>query len=334
MNRFLRRSLAAALALASAAALAGCSQSPASAMDPASCEPAGVPGAASEAVQLSGVFGRSISASVDGLVAADRLELSRLGAGAGPVATDVGVIEGRFTIVALDDGATIIEDLPFAAADDGTARPLTVSSIGAQLPGAGAALRCAQAGDRIVAAMPAVDLFGAEQTRAAGIDPGRTVAFAADITRVFPSSAAGRILPPVDGIPAVVAAPDGRPGATMPQSPPPTELRSALRVQGYGDPIAVGDELTLHVSIFDWTSGAELVSTWGPGSNVMQVPAGQSDHLFGVTEQLIGEPEGSQLIAVVPTEVALSQPGPLAPSLITGRTLVLVVDVLAADPVG
>lgn len=331
MTPTLRRAALAALAgLGAALALAGCSQSPASAIRADDCTPQGLPGTASEAVAAEGAFGQSLAMSTAGPLAADHLEVSRHGAGSGPVLTPAGVLEGRFSIIALDDGTPLVSDLPLAAADDGSPLPVTVNLVGAQLPGAAAALQCAQAGERVIAAMPAAQLFGAE-SQAFVADPNRTVALGIDVTRVYPSSAGGRILPPVDGIPAVVTAPDGRPGATMPQSAPPTELRTALRVEGFGEPIAAGDALTLHVSIFDWTSGAELASTWDDANSVMRTAAGEQDGLYGVTAELVGRPAGSQLIAVVPTELALSRQGPVAASLATGRTLVLVIDVLAAD---
>ncbi|CAG7845633.1 hypothetical protein USB125703_01906 [Pseudoclavibacter triregionum] len=323
----------AGLLAAASLALAGCTAVPQSAESPEACEALGMPGAASEAVRASGAFGQALAAELDGPVATDILEISRSGAGHGPIAAEAGVLAASFAVFDAS-GAPIVPYGPFSSAADGTSKPLTMTSLGAQLPGAAAALRCAQAGERIIAAMPASMLLGDGAERVVD-DPATTLLFAADVERVYPSSAGGRILPAQDGIPAVVTSPAGRPGATMPQSAPPTALRTALRVEGFGDPIRAGDALTLHASIFDWESGEEIASTWEAGNTVISTVAGGDangeDGLYGVTAELVGKPEGSQLIAVVPTELALSRQGPLAPSVATGRTLVLVLDVLAAD---
>src|SRR5690606_24237105 len=109
------------------------------------------------------------------------------------------------------------------------AAPASLESVKSTLPGLASALMCAQAGERVVAAMPARVLFGDQAAGALG-DPSATIVAVADVQRVYASSASGVVLPPVDGIPAVVAAPSGRPGVTMPQQSPPDEQRSALRV--------------------------------------------------------------------------------------------------------
>lgn len=317
-------------------ALTGCTQIPRSAGPDGSCQPPEAPGAAVDAVTTDGAFGKRLDVSLAAPVSADGMQLSRHGAGSGNFATENGILEARFTVASAVDGTPIINYSDFATHPDGTSLPLTMHALKAQLPGAAAALQCAQAGERIVSVQPANTLFG--DVGAMVGSANSTVIFAADVTRVYPSSAAGVLAPPQDGLPAVVTAPDGRPAATMPKAPAPTEARHALRVRGFGHPIADGDMLTVHVSIFDWESGAEIASSWDSTNSVMQLTASADpnthDGLYGVTSQLVGEPSGSQLVTVVPTEQALSHQGPLSPSLVTGRTLVLVVDVLGADSPG
>lgn len=330
-----RRWTAFALSAAALISLTGCTQIPASAGPDGSCTPPSLPGAAADAIGSDGAFGERLDIQLAAPVSTHTMQLARAGAGSGNFATESGVLEARFTVASAIDGSPIIEYGDFASTPEGEPVPMTMAALTAQLPGAAAVLQCAQAGERLVSAMPANELFGDIGTMAGSANS--TVIFAADVTRVYPSSAAGVIAPPQDGIPAVVTAPNGRPGVTMPNQPAPTEARHALRVRGFGEPITDGEKLTVHVSIFDWESGTEIASSWDASNSVMQLTAtadpNGDDGLYGVTSQLIGQPGGSQLVTVVPTEQALSRRGPLSPSLATGRTLVLVVDVLASDEV-
>ena len=162
-----------------------------------------------------------------------------------------------------------------------------------------------------------------------------TVLAVVDLLRVYPSGASGTALPPREGMPAVVNAPDGHPGITVPERDPPARMGSAETVRGYGPPVQSGDRLTLHVSVHAWSDGDLLGSTRAAGGGVLQTSAtgdGWNDRLYGATPELAARRVGSQIVVIVPAEQAAAAPGPVRGSRLDGQTLVLVVDLLAADP--
>lgn len=329
------------LAAALAAGLVGCSQTAESALAPTDCAPVASPGDASNAVATTGAFGWVADSTFPTPLRADRLEVTLSGDGTGDPVTPHGVLTGHVEVRLGETGEVFVpytvlapSSLEGASAADGA--PVTATQLREVLPGLADALQCARAGDRVVAVMPATTLLGA--AAAAQLpDPAVSLVAVTDVTRVFPSSAQGVVLPPVDGIPSVVTAPSGQPGVTMPQQLPPTEQRSAVRVQGYGPVVAAGDVLTLHGSAFAWESGAELSSSWDASERVQQVvasPGPAADGLFGATSALIGERVGSQVIVVVPAEQAGAFAGPGKAVDAEDHTIVLVLDLLAADPAG
>lgn len=338
-----RRTVARAIALAAAlvASLAACAQSSESTVSSGDCVAVAGPGDASNAVTASGAFGVAADTAFAAPLRAERLEVTANGAGSGDPVTAHGVLTGHVEVRSGSTGEVVVPYSVFApsrldgaAAADGA--PVTVTQVRDQLPGLADALQCARAGQRITAVMPATTLLGPGSS-AQLPDPTASLVAVVDVTRVFPSSAQGVVLPPVDGVPAVVTAPSGQPGVTMPQQLPPTEQRSALRVQGHGPVVEAGQVLTLHGSAFAWETGAELSSTWDASHEVPQlaaVPGPAPDGLYGATSALIGERVGSQVIVIVPAEQAGTLAGPGKAVDADDHTVVLVIDILAADPPG
>ena len=326
----------AALSLAALAALllAGCAQVPESAISPEACTPI-ESGSASRAVEVHR-DGGALSVEFPKPLRAASTEVSVEGAGRGAALTEHGVFQGSLAVYDADSGKALLADGAFRVDQAGESAPITVSSLRAQMPGLAESLQCARAGEHLVAVMPAATFLG--EQRAAGLaDPTASVVAVVEVDRVFASSASGTVLAPQEGIPAVVTATTGRPGATMPQQAPPAVQRSALRVQGFGPVVGEGDRLTLHTSIFSWESGRELGSSWDATNIVLQVPAHAGptdDGLYGATSALVGHPSGSQVIVIVPPDQAAKYGGPLGSSLVVTTTLVLVIDVLASDPAG
>lgn len=316
--------------------LAACTQAAESSLPADHCVPIGHAGDASASFEVTGKIGESADVTLTTPVYAESLDVRVSGEGTGSPVTEHGVIAGNFTVVDARNGDELVDYGPLRLGGDGGGAPATVASIRQQLPGLADAAQCARAGERVTAIMPATAFFG-EAAQAQLSDPSTPIIAVIDVTRVYLSSAAGPVLPPVDSIPAVVTAPSGQPGVTMPQQAPPGELRSALRVSGYGSEVRDGDELVLHVSIFSWESGQQLASTWNPANSVLQTTASAApaaDGLFGATSALVGETVGSQVIVVVPAAQAAELPGPVNPLVIGNDTIVLVIDILDAHTPG
>lgn len=314
--------------------LSACSTIPESDVKVTTCEAPAGPGGASDAITTSGAFGEVVEAEMPSPLRADALQVSRDGEGHGAAVTEHGVLEASLAIFDADDGAELEAYAPLGGGTESV--PLTMTSIAASAPGLAEALRCGREGERLVAVMPGTEYFGDQVAAQIGAAE-RTIVAVVDVTRVFPSSAWGTVLPPADGFPAVVTAPDGRPGITMPSQDPPTELRSSLRVVGNGDVVETGDEVTMHVSVFSWQAGGEgtyLGSTWDESNTVLQLvtrTTGEDDGLYGATPELVGERVGSQLVIIVPAEQAERLQGPVSSFRTSNQAVVLVVDLLATD---
>ena len=85
--------------------------------------------------------------------------------------------------------------------------------------------------------------------------------FVIDVQRAFPARADGAPRLTRDGFPAVVLAPDGRPGITVPEGRP-AEGRSQVEVlkQGSGEIVEDGDSVVVHYTgvLWDGNDGLRL----------------------------------------------------------------------------
>lgn len=332
-----RRSLALPTLLVAALALAACttvpeSEAPADECVPAS-SPTAVPGGAADAVTVSGAFGSAVQVEMPTPLRADRVQVATEGGGQGSSITPHGVFEANVTLVNGADGAELVPYGPIARNANGDSRPVSMTSVVASAPGLASSIACARTGQRIVAALSGAAYFGEQPAAQLGLTD-TTVVAVVDVTRVYPSAAWGTVLPPEEGFPAVVTAPDGQPGASMPNQAPPLELRTSVRVSGLGREIEAGDLVTMQVSVFGWESGHYLGSTWDESNAVMQIDVPSEpgeDQLYGAAAQLAGHRVGSQIIIVVPADQAQRYSGPISSYLTRGQTVVLVVDVLESD---
>src|SRR5690606_11386429 len=98
-----------------------------------------------------------------------------------------------------------------------------------------------------------------------GFDPDDTVVVVMDVEARFPGRANGADQLPPAGLPAVVLAPDGRPGLTVPNEEAPTELRIATLKAGSGAEIAAGDQVVMQYTGVLWETRKVFDSTWDRG---------------------------------------------------------------------
>jgi len=119
-----------------------------------------------------------------------------------------------------------------------------------------------------------------------------------------------------DGFPAVVLAPDGRPGITVPKTDAPESVETEVLKRGDGETVESGDQVLVQYTSVNWESGEVADSTWEAGT-----PADLHGHRrrgctapAGVAEPVIGQTVGSQIGVIVPGE--------------DGATLFYVIDIL------
>jgi peptidylprolyl isomerase len=171
------------------------------------------------------------------------------------------------------------------------------------------------------------NVHGGEGIPTLGLGADDGVVFVFDIVRAFLPKANGSSKTAEAGMPTVILAPSGQPGIQIPQSDAPTEFRRTILIEGRGEKVAVGDNVTVHYTGWTWL-GEEFDSSWP-----RQAPAAfdvTTDGLIeGFVQALDGVPVGSQVIAVIPPELGYgdSAQGSIPP----GSTLIFVIDVLGKN---
>lgn len=269
-----------------ALALTGCAEAPQS--------QAGS-GASSDAVEVVGEFGDAPRVDFPTPLTPETTQCTELIAGEGDLVAD-----GQLVLIgaSLFDAATG-EELQTVGFDENGPIPIVVGST---VAGISKALTCAREGSRVVAVIPPEDAVqdGAE---AGGAVPDTGLVAVLDVERAFPARADGAPRLTRDGFPAVVLAPDGRPGITVPKSQPFTTTEVELLKEGSGAAVEEGDQVVVHFTAVDWNEGAVADSTWEQGKPTIVAASedGVAQAMPGTADALVGATVGSQLGVVVPS---------------------------------
>lgn len=319
---FVRAAASILVSVGLVAALAGCStpSQPGASID--GCEPA-ASGAASAAVKVSGEFGTAPEVNFEAPTSVDATQRSVVIAGDGDVALEGTTVNVEFTIYNGETGEKASES---GYAD--TPSPFNVDDA-EFLVGIVKTLQCSTAGSRVVGVIPPDESWGEAGSPQLGIEPGQDIVFVADIVSVDPAPlppldrAQGEPQEPTAGLPTVELDDAGRPTVTIPGGAAPTELEIATLIKGDGAEVAIGDDVVVHYVGTSWDTREVFDESWARGApatfNTQAV-------IQGFTEALVGQKVGSQVIAVIPPELAYGT-DPAAHDL-GGQTLVFVIDIL------
>lgn len=276
------------------------------------------PGAASDAVTVSGDLGASPVVTAQGPFDVDRVERTVLIEGKGrPVATG-DLVEAAITIL----NATSGERAP------GTAEARVLLREGAAQPGLLATILCATPGSRIVGVVPADDAFGSVGQPELAIGPDDDLILVVDVLALVPLQADGVAVALPDGFPdlGLEFDPDGRPTVTVPAVEPPTTVLSAVLLDGAGPLVAAGDEFLVQFQGVNWRTGEVFDETWG------DVPRSLLEIVPGVDSAIIGRAVGSRIVVVVPPADGFGEAGAPSWGIAGTDTVVYVVDILATAP--
>ena len=296
-----------------AVALSGCASAPA---------PQASAGQSSDVVVVKGKFGDEPRVEFPSPLAPEETQCTEVIAGEGEYLQD-----GQQALIGLAvfNGATG-EEIQVAGFGDEDPIALTVSD--STLPGLKKALTCAQVGSRVAVVVPADDGFGPDGNASIGIAPGDSLVFVIDVERAFPARADGSVRLSRDGFPAVVLAPDGRPGITVPKVDPPEHLEVEVLKQGNGQVVEEGDSVVVHYTGVLWADNTVFDSSWESGSPATFVVS-ESDGaqvIPGFAKALIGQQVGSQVGVIVPPSQGYGdQANEQIPA---GSTLFFVIDIL------
>ena len=195
----------------------------------------------------------------------------------------------------------------------------------------GALVECATAGSRIAATMTIGEAFGGGGS-AEGVAEDDTVVLILDISAGYPGRADGATQLPVNGMPAVVLAPNGQPGIVVPKSDAPEEASNATLKQGDGATVKEGDLVVAHYTAITWTGLEPFFSSWSENQPA-SIPAVSDDTAVSgvvpaLADALIGAKVGSQLLVVAPPGTGYGASAQLPAGVTSDDTLVYVVDVL------
>ena len=118
---------------------------------------------------------------------------------------------------------------------------------------------------------------------------------------------------------------DAEPEIALPDAEPPTELIVEDLVEGEGDVIEPGAQVTTHYVGVSWTNdGEEFDSSWDRGA-----PAtfGLDQVIAGWTEGIPGMRVGGRRLLVIPPDMAYGEQSP-SPAIAANDTLVFVIDMV------
>lgn len=297
-----------------AIAFSGCAAAPA---------PQASPGRSSDAVTVSGDFGENPRVEFPTPLAPEVTQCTEVISGEGD-----RLEEGQQAMIGLAvyngaTGETLQEPAGFGDEDQ---IPLVLSD--GTLPGLAKALSCASVGSRVVAVVPPADAFGEEGNASLGIAPDDSLVFVMDVQRAFPTRAEGSVRLSRDGFPAVVLAPDGRPGITVPKVTPPEHVEVEVLKQGNGQVVEDGDSVVVQYTGVLWNDNTVFDSSWKNGAPAtFVVSEGDGGEVIpGFSKALIGQEVGSQIGVIIPPSDGYGDQGNA--QVPAGSTLFFVIDIL------
>lgn len=192
------------------------------------------------------------------------------------------------------------------------------------LPGMADSIACATVGSRIAAAMTPADAFGEQGSPQLGVKANDSIIMVADITDAFLAKADGTPTPIFQsGFPSVVTAEDGTPGITVPKSEAPTELKVAATRTGDGEKVTADARVLVHYTGALWEDNSIFDTSWDDGTPAV---FSLEEIVPGLATALEGQTVGSQIVAVIPSELAYGEQA--SGAIPAGSTLVFVVDIL------
>jgi FKBP-type peptidyl-prolyl cis-trans isomerase len=315
---FVRKTTALIVALGLLAALSACS-SDASA---AGCGTAIAPGDASAAVTATGSFQKAPKIDFPTPLIAKTNQKSEVITGKGdyvkdgqPVLVDVSILNGA-------DGKVLQK-----TSYDATGGSL-ITLGKSDFPAVSEGLECSRVGSRVVIVGSPKDSHSGQADAANGIGKNDSFVYVVDVKRAFPAKADGAGQVPQSGMPAVVLAPNGAPGITVPNESAPKSLKVNVLQAGHGKKVKSGDYAILKYTGILWKDSTVFDSTWTGDKKgqaaALQITSGTV--VPGFAKGLIGQRVGSQVLLVIPPKDGYGAQG--SDSVPANSTLVFVVDIL------
>lgn len=260
----------------------------------ASCTPFAPAGAASALVKAEGAIGSAPTVDFPTPIVGDGIEAQAITIGDGAQVRGGDTVAIKYSLYNGATGGGIGSSGYAHAGDFFTLGASNANDIVSD------SLECATVGSRIAIVASGAVAHGGQGDMAAGVGPDDSIVYIIDVVDAFPGHASGALQTPVTGMPAVVTAPNGAPGITVPRIPAPTELQVAELQVGDGDVLAEGDRLLMKYTAVAWETGRVVASTWSDGQSTFVTLDDEGGLPAGVVEGLIGKTVNSQVLIVVP----------------------------------
>jgi len=280
-------------------------------------------GAASNAVKVSGDFGAKPTIEVGTLVSPSATERTVVIPSDGEAAQAGSTVNVDYTLFNATTGDEL-DSTPY----DGNQLGFTLDET--VIVGIVETIQCTQVGSRVVGVIPPLSGFGEAGSPQLGIGPADDLIFVVDVVSIEAPAdpplarADGEDQPATEGFPTVVLDADGRPTVTIPNSPPPAELKIALLKEGSGATVEPGADVTVHYLGINWNTGVIFDESWARGEPATFNTAGV---IAGFTAALEGQKVGSQVIVIIPPDQGYGEAGS-GPDIGGTDTLVFVIDIL------
>ena len=186
----------------------------------------------------------------------------------------------------------------------------------------------AKVGSRVLFAAPGTEAIAAtESTPELPATAATVMAIEIVDAKTVPTRAEGEAVEPPAGLPVVTLAQNGEPSIEVPaDAEKPTELVAQTLIEGSGEPVEVGDQVTVHYKGWLW-DGTEFDTSWN--GEPFPTPIGAGQLIPAWDEGLVGKTVGSQVLIVAPPEMAYGAEG--MGDIPPDSTLIFVVDILASS---
>lgn len=322
----MRKFIAAAVAAVSIFALSGCSalSTPTLESDLASIKPACeqyTTGDAASKITAKAVSNGAPEITIPAGIKSDKIETNVLTAGKGIKFTGNQLVNLEYI------GLNAATNKAFQSSKfDGTDSATEYIKAGQQLDFCHALSGVAE-GSTVAVFVPPAIAHNGKGIAELKVGPSDAIVFIFKLVKIYLSKAIGAEQPQQAGFPTVVRATTGQPGITFLKTDAPTTQKTAVLIQGHGDKLKLGQNITVHYSGFVWSTKVKFDSSWDNGQPA-QFKLDAKSLIPGFVDALKDQRIGSQIITVIPPDKAY---GAQAQQQIPANsTLIFVIDILGA----
>lgn len=265
-------------------------------------------GAASDAVKVTGAFGKAQAATFAKGLTADAIQRTVLVAGTGPKTVKGDEVNTLISAFKASDGSTLgTQPLPITVGNSAT--------IGAFAAG----VDCVPMQSRVVVVVPARDLYGAAGNAQAGIKATDSIVIVTDVLgkKVPLKPTAWTVRTPTVTFAA------GVPTLKLAAGKPSPRLELKVLKPGTGAVVTKGDQVTLNYLGMSWDTKKIFDKSYGRGAATF----GTEQVVPGFGAALVGQKVGTRLVVTIPPLYAYGVKGGGSGNALEGQTLVFVIDI-------